>query len=95
MAYDDIATSALNTVPGKMFNEPNGQNVYDYDSIDYRGDDVNLDTFTHVMTGDKRLFDGPVLESNKDSKVFLFYADHGAPGFVQFPKGDSLYADQL
>ena len=95
MAYDDIAESPYNTVPGKMFNVPNGPNVYDYDSIDYRGDDVNVDTFTHVMTGDKRNFDGPVLESDANSKVFMFFADHGAPGFVQFPTGEYLYADKL
>ena len=35
-----------------------------------------------------------VLKSNGDSKVFLFFADHGAPGHILFPES-LIYADEL
>ena len=35
-----------------------------------------------------------VLESNQESSVFLYFSDHGAPGFLIFPH-DSIYADEL
>lgn len=35
-----------------------------------------------------------VLKSNENSKVFLYFSDHGAPGHIMFP--DSIiYADEL
>lgn len=52
--------------------------------------------FLAVLTGDDTTTGGkPVLKSNKDSKIFVFYSDHGAPGFVAMPTGGSLYADKL
>lgn len=35
-----------------------------------------------------------MLKSNSKSKVFVYFADHGAPGLLGFPVG-RLYADQL
>lgn len=48
-----------------------------------------------MLTGDVEKATGPVLNSTEKSKVFVFYADHGAPGFVCMPSGKNLYADQL
>jgi Peptidase C13 family len=33
------------------------------------------------------------LKSDENSKVFFFFADHGAPGLVAMPTGPYLYAD--
>lgn len=35
-----------------------------------------------------------MLNSNQESSIFLYFSDHGAPGFLIFPH-DSLYADEL
>jgi len=35
---------------------------------------------------------GKVLKSNENSKVFVFFTDHGAPGLLAFPS-QMLYAD--
>ena len=37
---------------------------------------------------------GKVLKSTSNSKVFINFADHGAPGLIAFPIG-VLYADDL
>jgi legumain len=36
-----------------------------------------------------------VIDSGPDDKVFVYYADHGAPGLLGMPSGPFLYADQL
>lgn len=36
-AYDDIAFNSMNPIPGAIFNQPNGENVYNAEAIDYRG----------------------------------------------------------
>ena len=95
MAYNDIASGSDNPFPGQIFNSPTGGNVYDETTIDYEGDAVNLQNFIAVLTGDKQTAEGPVLESNSESKVFVFFSDHGAPGFVMLPTGEYLYADHL
>lgn len=46
-----------------------------------------------VLTGDTSAH-GPVLKSNSKSKVFVNFADHGAPGLIAFPSS-YLYADTL
>lgn len=56
---------------------------------------MNKEQFIAVLTGDKETAKGPVLESNEESRVFVYYADHGAPGLVCMPHGKNLYADEL
>jgi legumain len=56
---------------------------------------VTKEKFFAVLQGDAETAGGKVLKSNSNSKVFVFYADHGAPGFVQMPTGLPVYADEL
>lgn len=49
MAYDDIANHILNPIKGSIFNAPDGENVYDSENIDYRGQDVTKDNFFAVL----------------------------------------------
>ena len=35
-----------------------------------------------------------MLESTRSDNVFIFFADHGAPGLIAFPS-KNLYADKL
>ena len=67
--------------------------------IDYKGADVHPDNFISVIKGDskkmKNIGSGKVLNSTKDSKVFVYFTDHGAVGLLAFPNGSYLYADAL
>jgi len=95
MAYDDIANNSENPLPGQIFNAPDGQDVYAGAKIDYSGKDVTPENFIEILTGGKpEGGNGRVLESDSSSKVFVYFADHGAPGLIAFPTS-YLYADAL
>lgn len=82
MVYDDIAENISNPLKGEIYNNPKGENVYDKSAISYSEKNVTAENFIAVLTGDEETATGPVLKSNKDSKIFIFFSDHGAPGFV-------------
>ena len=101
LCYDDIAYHKDNPLQGEIYNEPFGDNVYDPDSIDYRGYDVNPDTLMAVLMGDRAGAGGRVLESTENDNVFLFIVDHGSIGVLAFPGRNKrrpisfFFADQL
>lgn len=89
LAVDDIAHSEYNPFPGKVFNKPKGNDVYDGVQIDYKGNDVSPNVFRSVLLGHKdKLVNkgtGRVLESTQNDNVFVYFSDHGAAGMVCFP----------
>jgi len=105
MAYNDIANSSSNPFPGQIFNKPLSStaqadldvaNVYKgVDYIDYVGTDVNAQNFYNVLLGDDS--NGPALKSDENSKVFVYFADHGGVGLLGVPYGCGpyIYADEL
>jgi len=52
MAYDDIAMNPSNPIMGKVFNKPNGNDVYAGVPIDYSHGDCSADNFYAVLSGD-------------------------------------------
>jgi legumain len=59
---------------------------------------VNKANFFGVLLGDSDATGGkPVLKSDKDSKVFVYFVDHGGAGLICTPQGSSdwIYADEL
>ena len=102
MAYDDIAKNIKNPFKGKVFNKPSGKDegvdVYEGVKIDYTGKDVTPTIFENVLTGNKTAVNGKgterVLESTSEDNVFLYFADHGAPGLIAFPSA-YLHSDVL
>jgi len=95
MAFDDVATSTQNPFPGELYNHPDGENVYDADAVTYKTHSVSPNNFLEVLYGDALDVEfRPVLRSDENSKVFVFFSDHGAPGLLAFPS-DYLYQDQL
>lgn len=94
MMYDDVASSPYNPFPGQLFNKPDGENVYDQSAITYSGSEVTPDNFLAVLKNDAASATGPVLNTDENSKIFVNFVDHGAPGFVCFPS-EYLYADQI
>ena len=102
MAYDDIANDPYNPFKGQVFNKPTklfkkGVDVYGGVKIDYKGDDVNSTNFLAVLRGDSAAVGGKkVLQSTAEDNVFVYFADHGAPGLLAFPAdNDVLYADDF
>jgi legumain len=97
-SYDDVASSNNNPFPGKLFNRPDGEDVYAGCVIDYRGADVTPANFLAVLEGDAAAMSGKgsgkVLKSTTDDHVFINFSDHGAPGLIAFPS-QYLYADAL
>jgi len=99
MAYDDIAHAFRNPYKGKLFNKPTekgtpGVDVYAGCKIDYKKGDVNPKTFLAVLKGDASAVKGKVLNTTANDRVFINFADHGAPGLIAFPHGE-LHADDL
>ena len=91
MMYDDVAWSEANPLMGRLFNEPNGINVYDSCRIDYRKEEVNINTFTNALT----TLPSHAQLSN-EATVFLSFVDHGEPGRLLFPSADEgLSGSQL
>jgi len=102
IAYDDIANNLRNwRHKGKIFNKPTpagtpGEDVYEGCVIDYKYKTGTPTTLLNVLKGDSAGNNGgKVLKSNENSKVFFYYADHGAPGIVGMPASGYLYADKL
>jgi legumain len=86
LAYDDIADSRSNPFPGKVFNKPDGPDVYAGCKISYSKKDVTKDNFLKVLTGDTSA-SGPVLKSTANDRVFVYFADHGGVGILGVPTG--------
>lgn len=93
-AYDDIAQNQRNPIPGKIYNKPNGNDVYAGCVIDYKGNDVTPSNYLAVLKGQASGTVTKVLKSTAADDVFLNFADHGAPGLIAFPN-KYLYATDL
>ena len=80
-----------NPFPGKIFNEPNGNDVYGGVKIDYWGNDVNTQVFMNVLKGNRSgnagKGSGRVLESSSIDNVFVYYTDHGGYHIIGTPNG--------
>lgn len=94
MMYDDIAYNSLNPYKGVIINEPNGYNVYENVLKDYVGEDVNPTTFIGVLTGNKTMAKGKVLNTGSDDTIFLYFVGYGGPGFISFGN-QRLYSHEL
>ena len=88
--------------PNTLFNKPDGVDVNAGCNIDYKGVDVTPENFSAILKGDKagvKGGNGKVLQSTAESKVFINFADHGAPGLIAFPStylySQYLYANDL
>lgn len=96
MMYDDLAENEANPTPGIVINRPNGTDVYKGVPKDYTGRDVTPQNFLAVLKGDSSSVkggSGKVIKSGPNDHVFVFFADHGAPGILAFPDDDLAVAD--
>jgi len=101
LSFDDVAQSSRNPFKGQLFNKPTpsgtpGVDVYAGCKIDYSGNQTTAKNVINVLKGDSAATRGKkVLKSDANSKVFFYFADHGAPGLIAMPTGGYLYADAL
>ncbi|KAL2320214.1 hypothetical protein Fmac_029183 [Flemingia macrophylla] len=96
--YDDIAFNHRNPRPGTIINKPNGPNVYQGVPKDYIGDRSNARNFYAVLSGNRSALtggSGKVVDSGPNDTIFIYYSDHGAPGFVCMPAGEFVAANDL
>uniref|UniRef100_A0A0K8SFZ5 legumain n=2 Tax=Lygus hesperus TaxID=30085 RepID=A0A0K8SFZ5_LYGHE len=98
MMYNDIAYNTDNPTPGVIINKPNGTNVYAGVKIDYTGDDLTPQNFLNILSGNKTsmkgIGTGRDIESDENTNLFVYFADHGGTGMLCFPN-DNLMADDL
>lgn len=88
MMYDDIASHSQNPYPGKIFNVPNGSDVYAGVVVDYANIHVTPENFLAVLSGNASGVNGGsgrVIESGPNDHIFVFFSDHGATGLISFP----------
>ena len=88
MVFFSEAKYCRNPYPGKIFNSPNGPDVYDGVKIDYSGHDVTPENFLAVLQGNKtgvKGGTGRVLESTGNDHIFVYFTDHGGVGLIAFP----------
>lgn len=87
-AYDDVATDPSNPFEGQMFHTLDHKtNVYPgSDAIDVKGDKVTAQAFTDAIS---------TLPTTSEDYVFIYYDNHGGPGILGTPVGDSIHAADL
>ncbi|KJH49309.1 peptidase C13 family protein [Dictyocaulus viviparus] len=93
MMFDDIAHHPMNPYPGKLFNRPHGEDVYEGIKIDYKGWTVNSTNFLNVLQGNANKVhggNGRVINSKSDDRIFVYFTDHGGDGLIGFPKDDDV-----
>jgi len=94
--YDDIAHNRRNPTPGIIVNKPDGPDVYQGVPKDYTGKDVTPENFLKILQGEDMtgIGSGKTIASGADDFVFVYFADHGAPNIIAFPRGE-LHAQDL
>lgn len=87
-AYDDIAANADNPYSGQVFHTLDHKtNIYPGSSaINIKEDKVNAQAFYDSISN---------MPTTSEDYVFIYYDNHGGPGLLGTPVGDSIYCDEL
>lgn len=100
---DIFNTLGMDTVLNEMrrLDLAEGTPPYDRDNygveIDYRGDEVSVDSFMRVLTGRHKTGTTPskILQSGNDSNVLIFLSGHGGDEFLKFRDIEEISAHDL
>lgn len=92
---DNIAFDPRNIYPGMIRVRPDGDNVYDKVTVDYKLSDVTLTDFKDIMTGigSERLSE--VLCSGENDNVIVFWCGHGHSNRLAWGSDDIATGDDL
>jgi len=95
LTEDDMPWLKENPLKGNVHHKVKGPNLRKSAEIDYTGSEVNLDNLKNILLGITGANTPEVLESNKNSNVFLYMVDHGAVGKLPFFNGEPLLSENL
>ncbi|MBM3243122.1 hypothetical protein FJZ31_43235 [Candidatus Poribacteria bacterium] len=95
LSEDDIPWVKENPLKGDVHHVVGGPNLRKAAEIDYTNKSVNLETLRNVLTGIPTPETPAVLESDRNSNVFIYMVDHGAPGLMPFVHGEPLTSSKL
>lgn len=90
MSFDDVPTDPQNPIRGDIHNIPKGINIRNGAQVDYSGKNVTAETLANVLTGTKTDTSPIVLESDRNTDVFVYVASHGSPGEINFRMSDEF-----
>lgn len=91
MIYDDIPLDPHNTKPGEVYHVPKLEEVRRTAILDYSGEQVNQQNIEQILAGRSSQSDLPVLGSNENSTVLVYFASHGAlGGLLIIGKGEEV-----
>nr|XP_012568856.1 vacuolar-processing enzyme-like isoform X2 [Cicer arietinum] len=93
MMYNDIAYNEENPMPGIIYNNPNGPDVYFGVPHDFTYINVNANNFYAVLSGNKSALTGvdhvKVLNTKSNDTIFIYMSGHAMPDSGQI-WGDDL-----
>jgi GPI-anchor transamidase subunit K len=112
MLADEYALNPRNPLKNQIFNTATDsvpaarprRNIADVSSslftddieIDYRGEDVTVENFIHVLTGRREHRSGPaVLRSDSNSHILLYMTGHAGDLFFKFQDVEEITSSQL
>jgi phosphatidylinositol glycan class K len=85
----------LNSLRQQGYN--NSTNGYDGVEVDYRGDEVNVDSFLRLLTGRHHLGTpaSKVLKTDNESNILIFLTGHGGDEFLKFRDVEEISSQDL
>jgi phosphatidylinositol glycan class K len=86
MLPENIPCNPRNNFPYEMFNGQTKENLYDGNiEVDYRGKDITPDSIVRLLTGryDQNTPPNQRLNSNKNSRIFMFFNGHGGDSYLK------------
>ena len=102
MMFNDVAYAPENPFKGKMYYHPDSVSggpieVYEGCNIDYSGAEVTAANFLRVLQGKSVKTGGRVINSDKDSNIFIYLSSHGysGTGDIAFPNDGWISSDYL
>lgn len=107
MLADDLPSNTRNPHKNGMYNDgvvkssdgstsSEGATLYDASTeIDYRGEDVTVQSFVRVLLGRQVQPHQPVLHTNADSNILIYLTGHGGDQFFKFQDIEEITADEI
>lgn len=100
---DIYNTQQMDTVLNKLRREGDSKSHHHFNSdnfgveIDYRGDEVSVDSFMRLLTGRHKAGtpSSKMLQSGNDSNILIFLSGHGGDEFLKFRDAEEILAEDL
>ena len=90
IAEDDIASHPSNFDPGKVYISPEGTDVYQGASIDYKLSELSPADLTDIFCGNRSDRLPHVISSGEQDNVLVFWSGHGTQGSLSWGDADGF-----